>query len=71
MTKLPLLAFAPAPCKVLIHVPRQAEAELEMHHALLVRRNLQPKSPLFVSEPADLLAKLVRFNIFCMCVSVA
>lgn len=71
MVKLPLLAFPPAPCEVLIRAPRQAEAEPELHHTLLVHRNLQPKSPLFVSEPADLLAKLVRFNIFCMCVSVA
>lgn len=61
MTEVTLLAFTSAPCNVLIHIPLPAKAELEIHRSLLVRQSLQPKSLLFVSEPADLLVKLGSF----------
>lgn len=53
--------FASAPCKDFIGILLQAKAEPEVHRPLLVHQSLQPKSPLFVSELADLLAKLGSF----------
>lgn len=61
MTEGSLLAFTSSPWKVLIHIPLQAKTALEIHHLLLVHQSLQPKSLLFVSELADLSAKLSSF----------
>lgn len=61
MTKASLLTLASAPRKVLIHIPFPAKAEVGMNRFLLVLQSLHHKSPLFVSEPADLLANLGSF----------
>lgn len=61
MTKASLLTFTSAPSEVLIHIPLPAKAEAGMNRFLLMLQSLHHKSPLFVSEPADLLANLGSF----------